>query len=44
MSKKELIDCICAINRNAKPEFLANFSEEELKVYLEHLKELDSEN
>ncbi len=41
MDKKELIDCICEINRTAKPEFLASFSEEELKAYLEHLMELD---
>lgn len=43
MSKKELIDYICEINRSAKPEFLANFSEEELNAYLEHLMELDLE-
>jgi len=43
MSKRELIDCICEINRSAKPEFLASFSEEELRDYLEHLMELDLE-
>ena len=43
MSKRELIDCICEINRTAKPEFLALFSEEELNDYLEHLMELDLE-
>jgi len=43
MSKRELIDCICEINRTAKPEFLANFSEEDLNNYLEHLMELDLE-
>jgi hypothetical protein len=43
MSKRELIDCICEINRSAKPEFLANFTEEELNTYLEHLMELDVE-
>jgi hypothetical protein len=43
MSKKELIDCICEINKSARPEFLARFSEEELKKYLEHLMELDLE-
>ncbi len=43
MSKRELIDCICAINKGAKPEFLVLFSEEELKDYLEHLMELDLE-
>jgi len=46
MSKRELIDYICKINRTAKPEFLASFSEEaeeELNDYLEHLMELDLE-
>ncbi|MHC4355906.1 MAG: hypothetical protein ACYS0H_24660 [Planctomycetota bacterium] len=43
MSKRELIDCICEINKSAKPEFLASFSEEDLKSYLEHLMELDLE-
>jgi len=43
MSKRELIDCICEINKTAKPEFLAEFSEEELKQYLEHLMELNLE-
>ena len=28
MIKRELIDCICEINRSARPEFLAQFSEE----------------
>jgi len=41
MSKTELIECICEINRSAKPEFLADFSEEDLSAYLEHLMELD---
>ena len=41
MSKRELIDCICEINRGAKPEFLARFSEEDLNTYLEHLMDLD---
>jgi len=43
MSKRELIECICEINKSAKPEFLANFSEEELSTYLEHLMELNLE-
>jgi hypothetical protein len=43
MSKRELIDYICKINRTAKPEFLATFTEEELNDYLEHLMELDLE-
>ena len=41
MSKRELIDCICEINKTAYPEFLAAFSEGELTEYLEHLMELD---
>ncbi len=41
MSKRELIDYICEINKSAKPDFLDNFSEEELNAYLEHLMELD---
>lgn len=41
MSKRELIDCICKINKSAKPEFLARFSEQELDKYLENLLELD---
>lgn len=41
MSKRELIECICEINKSAKPEFLARFSEEDLSTYLEHLMDLD---
>ena len=41
MGKRELIDCIREINKTAKPEFLADFSEEDLHTYLEHLMELD---
>jgi hypothetical protein len=44
MSKRELIDCICEINRGARPEFLAHFSEKDLSSYLEHLMELDLED
>jgi hypothetical protein len=43
MNKRELIDRICEINKSAKPEFLANFSEEDLRTYLEHLMELNLE-
>ncbi len=43
MSKRELIDCICEINRSAKPKFLAGFSEEDLSTYLDHLLELNLE-
>ncbi len=44
MEKRELIDYICKINKTAKPEFLATFSEEDLNAYLEHLMELDLED
>ena len=43
MSKRELIDCICEINKTAKPEFLARFTEEQLETYLENLMKLDLE-
>ena len=43
MSKRELIDCICEINRSAKPEFLAGFDEKELREYLDNLMGLDLE-
>ena len=41
MSKREIIDYILEINKGAKPEFLAQFSKEELDLYLEHLMEVD---
>lgn len=44
MSKRELIDHICEINKSAKPEFLAIFSKEDLYTYLEHLMELNLED
>jgi hypothetical protein len=43
MDKKELIDSICEINKTAKQEFLAEFSEADLSDYLEHLMEVDLE-
>jgi hypothetical protein len=43
MDKQELIDSICEINRTAKQDFLAEFSEADLSDYLEHLMELDLE-
>ncbi len=43
MDKTELIDSICEINKTAKREFLAEFSEADLSDYLEHLMELDLE-
>lgn len=41
MDKVELIECIREINKTAKPEFLAKFSEKELNAYLEQLAKLD---
>jgi len=41
MDKKQLIDRICEINKGAKADFLARFSEQELSAYLEHLMELN---
>jgi hypothetical protein len=43
MEKTELIESIREINRSAKPEFLARFSEEDLRAYLQHLMTLDRE-
>ena len=44
MSKREIIDYIIEINRGAKPEFLAQFSIEDLDLYLENLMEIDLKN
>ena len=43
MDKAELIESIREINKTAKPEFLAKFSEKELRAYLEQLAKLDLE-
>ena len=43
MNKKELIEGIREINKSATPEFLASFSNEELRAYLDHLMEADVE-
>ncbi|MGE5293748.1 MAG: hypothetical protein ACM3VT_02875 [Solirubrobacterales bacterium] len=43
MDKNELIESIREINKTAKAEFLAKFSERELRAYLEHLMELNAE-
>ncbi len=43
MDKTDLIESIREINKTAKPEFLARFSEKELKAYWEHLLELNLE-
>ena len=43
MSKREIIDFIIELNRTAKPEFLAQFSVEDLDKYLDNLLEVDVE-
>ncbi len=43
MSKHEIIECIIEINKTAKPEFLDQFTVEDLDLYLEHLMEVDLE-
>lgn len=42
MSKREIIDFICQINKSAKPEFLARFSISDLSRYLDKLMEVDT--
>ncbi|MBU1260100.1 MAG: hypothetical protein KJ757_08140 [Planctomycetes bacterium] len=42
MSKREIIDFICQINKSAKPEFLAHFSISDLSRYLDNLMEVDT--
>jgi hypothetical protein len=42
VSKREIIDFICQINRSAKPVFLARFPIIELSKYLDHLMEIDT--
>lgn len=44
MTKSEMIDCICEINKSAKKEYLEGFSAEELAVYLDHLMEMELED
>jgi hypothetical protein len=44
MSKRELIDCIIELNRTAKPEFLSQFSPEDLDKYLDNLLGVDIED
>jgi hypothetical protein len=39
MSKRQLIDDIRRYNNTAQPQFLAQFDEDALKQYLEHLEE-----
>jgi hypothetical protein len=42
MDKNDLIACIREINKSASPEFLNDFTPEELTEYLERLMELDA--
>ena len=37
MTKRQIIDEFITINQSAKPEFLAEFDDAELDLYLEHL-------
>jgi hypothetical protein len=39
MSKRQLIDDIRQLNPTAQPQFLAQFEEDELQQYLDHLKD-----
>jgi hypothetical protein len=39
MNKRQLIDDIRRYNTTAQPEFLAQFDDEALKQYLDHLEE-----
>lgn len=43
MSKIALIENICEVSRGLSREFLEEFSEEELDLYLEHLLAVDLE-
>jgi hypothetical protein len=43
MDKNELIEGIREINKSATPEFLASFSVEDLRAYLDHLMAVDVE-
>jgi len=42
VSKREIIDFICQINRSARPDFLAHFPISELSKYLDHLMEIET--
>jgi hypothetical protein len=41
MSKREIIDRIMRLNRTAQPEFLAEFDEQDLQLYMEHLESVE---
>lgn len=44
MTKRELIDQIHRLNPTAHSEFLADFKEEDLRAYLQQLRELAREH
>lgn len=39
VNKRDLIQCICRLSGVEKPEFLANFTEKELRSFHRNLKE-----
>lgn len=41
MTKRELIDAIRELNSTAQPEFLASFEEDDLRDYLQQLREVE---
>lgn len=43
MTKREMIDKIRRLNPTAKPDFLADFAEEDLLAYLHQLTEVERE-
>ena len=43
MTKRELIDRIRRLNPTARPDFLADFSEDDLQDYLHQLLEIERE-
>ncbi len=44
MTKREVIEAIRKLNPTAQPEFLAEFSENQLAQYLEQLLHIQGEN
>lgn len=43
MTKRELIDQIHRLNPTAQSEFLASFDDQDLRAYLQQLREVDRE-
>ena len=44
MTKRDIIDRVMDLNPSAKPEFLAEFSHQDLAEYLRHLTEIAAEH